>query len=124
MKKVSLTDRALIFLQGGDKAKLMRFETKLDKYFRKQKALREEQISSLRDKIADAYEAVDEVVLAVAADRIKDTDSAENYCVTYVKAVENKMDAAEVMEAQIEQLEAEIAKLDKIEARIYNVVEA
>lgn len=124
MKKVSLVSRALVFLKGGDEAKLIRFESKLEKYFIKQIALRKEQISNLQDKIADAYEAVDEAVVTVAADRIKDTDTAEAYCKTYVQAVESKIDAVEVLESQIEAVEKEIAKLEKIQARIYNVEEA
>jgi len=121
MKKVSLVSRALAFVQGGDEAKLTRFESKLQKFFRKQKAMREEQITNLREKIADAYETVNETVVSVAADRIKDTDSAESYCTVYVKAVEAKLDAVEALQSQIDTLEAEIAKFDKIEAAIYSV---
>lgn len=121
MKKVSLVSRALAFVQGGDEAKLTRFESKLQKFFRKQKSMREEQITNLREKIADAYETVNETVVSVAADRIKDTDSAEFYCATYVKSVEAKLDAVDALQTQIDTLEAEIAKFDKIEAAIYSV---
>lgn len=124
MKKVSLVSRALAFVKGGDEAKLTRFEGKLQKFFRKQKSMREEQITNLREKIADAYETVTETVISVAADRIKDTDSAESYCAVYIKAVEAKLDIVDSLQDQIDTLEAEIAKFNKIEEAIYSVEEA
>ena len=120
MKKVTLTDRILALLSGGDKAKLVRFESKLEKYFIKQVAMRKEKIENLKEKIVDANEELNEAVLQVNVDVLNSTDSAESYVSTYVNQVQRKFDAKENLEEQISILELEVEKLDKLQASIYS----
>ena len=122
-KTVTLADRVFAVLQGGDKSKLVRFESKLGKYFTKQKAMRQEQISNLQDKIADAYDTAKETVEFVEVDKIKDTDGADAYCATYVGLVLNKLNAIDALQEKIDALEAEISKFEEIESFIYSAEE-
>lgn len=121
MKKQSLTDRVLAFLQGGDSAKLSRFESKLEKYFKKQVAMREEAITNLEEKIADAKEELNETVVNVDLDKINSTDSAENYVVTYLRAVQAKEAVVDGLQEQIDTLKAEIKALEKTQDTVYSV---
>ena len=107
MKK-SLATRVLAFLKGGDEAKLVRFESKLDKYFKKQISMREDEIETLTEKIVDVTERLNEVVLNVNLDRVNATEGAEGYCPTYVTGVQRQMKVIEELKEQIEAKQAEI----------------
>ena|SRR6478609_9238667 len=124
MKKLTLVERALVFLKGGDESKLARFESKLGKYFKKQVAMREEAISNLEEKITDATDDLNETVVNVDLDSINSTDSAEGYVVTYLRKVQAKQAIVAGLKEQIETLQAEIDALVATEETVYSVTEA
>lgn len=121
MSKKTLTEKVLAFLKGGDEAKLTRFENKLEKYFDKQIKTRQDNISSLQDKLVDATEELDETVLNVDLDKVNKTESAEDYCSVYVRAVKEKQDVINNLNAEIEILEEEIETLNTLKEIIENV---
>jgi hypothetical protein len=123
MKKVSLVARVLAFVNGGDEAKLIRFESKLDKYFNKQISMREDDIENLEDKIKDAQESLGETILNVSVDSINSTDGAEGYCPTYVQSVMDKMEVVNGLNAKITALKSEITDLKAAQTAIYSVAE-
>lgn len=123
MKKLSLTQRVLVFLKGGDEAKLQRFEGKLDKYFEKQIKNRTEAISNLEDKITDAQEELNDAILQVDVDRINKTEGAEDYCVVYVKKIKDKADVVGSLASQIDVLKEEIGTLNDLKNTIYSAEE-
>jgi hypothetical protein len=123
MKKASLVQRVLAFVNGGDEQKLVRFETKLGKYFNKQISMRKETIENLEDKINDAQEALDETVVNVNVGAINDADGAENYCEKYVQAVMTKMAIIDEYKEEIKDLNAEIEQLEAAKTAIYSVDE-
>lgn len=123
MKKQTLASRVLAFLKGGDEAKLSRFESKLDKYFTKQIAMRKDAIETLEEKVVDATEELNETVVNVDVDRINSTEGAESYVVTYVQRVQEKQEVVDGLKAQIEDLKAEIAKFESLQDTVYSVTE-
>lgn len=123
MKKQTLASRVLAFLKGGDEAKLSRFESKLDKYFTRQIAMRKDEIETLEEKVVDATEELNETVVNVDVDRINSTEGAESYVVTYVERVQEKQEVVDGLKAQIEDLKAEIAKFESLQDTVYSVTE-
>ena len=123
MKKQTLASRVLAFLKGGDEAKLSRFESKLDKYFTKQIAMRKDKIETLEEKVVDATEELNETVVNIDVDRINSTEGAESYVVTYVQRVQEKQEVVDDLKAQIEDLKAEIAKFESLHDTVYSVNE-
>ena len=121
MKKQSLASRVLAFFKGGDEAKLARFESKLQKYFKKQFDMRKENISNLEEKIADAKEELDETVVNVDLSRINSTDEAEGYVVSYLRAVQAKEAVVDGLQDQIDTLNKEIEALEKTQSTVYSV---
>lgn len=121
MKKSNLKDRVLAFLKGGDEAKLARFEGKLDKHLAKQISMREDQIETLEEKIADAKEDLNETILNVNPDSVNTTEGAESYCVTYLKQVRATRNVIISFENQIAALQEEIAEFKADETAIYSV---
>lgn len=121
MKKQTLASRVLAFLKGGDEAKLARFESKLEKYFKKQVDMRNEAISNLEEKIADATEELNETVVNVNPESINSTDQAENYVVTYLRGVQAKEAVIASLQEKIDTLKAEIASLEKTQNTVYSV---
>ena len=121
MKKVSLAVRVMALLQGGDNAKVVRFESKLQKYFDKQIKMREDQKETLLDKIADATEAAQEAVVNINLSRINETDGAESYCSVYVSTVNSKLSIVDELQAEIDSLDAEIDQFKKVQDFIYSV---
>lgn len=119
MKQTTFVEKVLAFLKGGDEAKVVRFESKVVKYLKKQIAQRKDELESLEDKVTDAKEALAEVVVNVDVNRINNTDSTEDYAVTYVSSVDEAMEEVEDLESEIEGLEAEIERLEKIQATIF-----
>ena len=101
MKKLSFIERVKKFIQGGDEAKLARFDSKLQKFFAKQIAKRKEQIESLTDKIADEQERLQETILNVDVQAINSTEGTESYCARYVKSVEQVQDRIDELDAPI-----------------------
>lgn len=124
MKKATLASRILAFLKGGDEAKLARFESKLEKYFKKQADMRKDAIESLEEKIADAKEELNETVVNVDLERINSTDGAEGYVVTYLRAVQAKEAVVEGLQEQIDTLNKEIEAFEKTQNTVYSVSEA
>jgi prefoldin subunit 5 len=121
MKKQTLASRVLAFLKGGDEAKVARFESKLEKYFKKQIAMREESISNLEEKIADAKEELNETVVNVDVNRINSTDEAEGYVVVYLRSVQAKEAVVNGLQEQIDTLKEEIKALEKTQETVYSV---
>lgn len=119
MTKKSLVERVMSFLKGGDEAKIARFDGKLRKYLAKQVAMRKERIESLEEKIEDAKEKLEETIENVDPAQINQADSLESYCRDYTDKVERAMDVVTDLEDAIEDLKAEIAKFEAIEATIY-----
>jgi hypothetical protein len=119
LKKSTLVERALAFLKGGDDAKLARFERSLGKYFKAQIAIRDTEIEKLQDKITDAEEAFNDAVPNINPVSIASADSLDSYVTEYVRGLDLKLQAVENLQEQIEQQEAEKARLEKIQAAIY-----
>ena len=123
MKKQTLIEKALAYLKGGDEAKMSRFGSKLDKYFEKQKKVKQDKIENLVDKISDAKEELTEVVLKVDLESINKTESTESYCETYVRKVKSKMDLIDQLQAEVDALKEDINQLNALEQTIYSVAE-
>lgn len=119
MQKQSLVDRILAIISGGDKAKLSRFESKLNKYLDKQISMRRESIETLREKIIDGNEAINDAVTGVDVDKIGSTDGADRYVSDYVRKVSEKLAIVENLEADIKVQEEEIARFEKLKGLIY-----
>jgi flagellar motility protein MotE (MotC chaperone) len=119
MTKLSLVDRALAFLKGGDDAKLARFEKKLSKYFKEQIAIRDKEIEKIQDHITDAQESFEEAVPNINPDSIAKADTLEVYVAQYVSGLDRKLQVVEELEEQISVLEAEKERLAKIQESIY-----
>lgn len=124
MKKQTLASRVVAFLKGGDEAKLARFESKLEKYFKKQITMRQDSIENLEEKIKDAKEEQDEAVVNVDLNKINSTDDAESYVVGYLRGVQAKEAVVESLQEQIDELKKEIEALEKTQETVYSVNEA
>ena len=123
MKKNTWLQRITAVLKGGDDAKLVRFQTKLEKYFDKQIKQREDSIETLRDKITDASDNLNDVIESVNLDRIATTEGAESYCKEYTQKVQQAAQTEKNLLDQIEVLEEEITALQELQATIFGEVE-
>lgn len=119
MQKRTLVERVIAFLKGGDEAKLSRFDSKLSKYLDKQILMRKESIETLREKVIDANESVNDFILQVDTQSLNHTDSIDRYVVTYIKEVSAKLVIVEGLEADIKVQEEEIARFEKMGRLIY-----
>ena len=121
MSKKTLAQRVLVFLKGGDEAKLQRFESKLEKYFSKQISQRKDFIETLQEKIIDAKERLNDVILSVDINKVNAVEGAEGYCPVYVQTVQNQLNVIKELEFQIEAIQEEIDSLDEVQEAINNV---
>lgn len=119
MTKSTFTQKVLAFLKGGEEAKMERFSAKLSKYLSKQKSMRLDQIETLREKIADANEALEETILNVNLDSVNKTESVEGYIPSYLRRVKEAKATVEILEEQIETLEEEIAEFESLDSLIF-----
>ena len=119
MKKRTIVQKVIAFLNGGDEVKLARFETKFSKYIKKQVSYREDNIETLRDKIADAKEAAKEAVLNINLSSISTTEGAETYCANYFEQVKRANKVVTELEAKISVLEEEIETIKNVESLVF-----
>lgn len=119
MKNLNFVDRVLAFLKGGDEAKMARFSTKLTRYAEKQIAMRQDKLATLRDKLIDADEFVQETILGVDLERVNTTDAQESYCSTYFDKVLKARQSVESLNEQISALEAEIVEIQATRDAIF-----
>lgn len=120
-EKKTLVQKIMILIKGGDEAKLMRFEGKLDKYIAKQVSMRKEEIENLQEKVVDAKEEMNDAILNVSAHSIQSADSVESYCKDYSQAVLFRMDKVEELEEQIKTKQEEIDRFNKLKSAIDSV---
>lgn len=117
-RKVSLKERVIAELKGGDDAKLVKFESKLEKYYEKKiKSLRD-LIETIDDKIDDENEKLQNIIISPDMDELK-TEGGAHYCPIYFSKVQDQMDVISRLEAQKDNHLAEIDKLNKIYETIY-----
>lgn len=119
MKKVSLADRIMAFLKGGDASKLTRFEGKLEKYLKEQNSARDRKIEDLQDKKTDLEESLTEAVNTVDLDSIAKTETLSKTVVSYVERINEIIFEIELVEADIALQEADKTRLAKVEIAIY-----
>lgn len=119
MTKLSFTQKVIAFLKGGEEAKMERFSSKLSKYISKQKSMRLEKIETLRDKIADANEVLEETILNVNLDSVNKTEGVEGYIPSYLRGIQQAKGTIEAYESEIEQLESEIKEFEDLETLIF-----
>lgn len=119
MKNLNFVEKVLAFLQGGDAAKMARFSTKLTRYAEKQVTMREDRLNTLRDKIIDAQEAVQETILGIELGCVNNTESQESYCSVYFNRVLKARQVVDSLNSEIEALEAEIAEIKATTAAIF-----
>ena len=111
--------RVIVALKEGDESKVLRFETRLGKYFDTQVEDREKKIENLREKISDAEEALEESILKVELPRIVQIESTDSYIPNYVNNLNRALTIVEGFEDEIATVDAEIAKLKKLKALIF-----
>lgn len=124
MSKRSLASKVLAYLKGGDEAKLVRFESKLEKFFKKQIEMRKENITNLEEKIADAKEHLNEMILSVDLGKVNSTDSAEGYVPDYVETLQAQQEVITDLEFEITTLKEEITSLENLKNTIDAVTAA
>ena len=120
MKKVSLAERILKTIKGGDEAKLIKFETKIEKYLNNQKKERVDAIDLLNDKIEDANEKLQELILndSKIIEAIK-FEGGVNYVPEYIKKISNQLEFIDELQEKLDKLNLEIERLDLIESTIF-----
>lgn len=119
MSQKSFAAKVIEFLKGGEEAKMSRFEGKLSKYLSKQISMRADQIETLRDKVADANEVLEETILGVDLEQVNKTDVVENYVPKYVGKVIAARQVVEDLESKIESFQGEIQELEDVRALIF-----
>lgn len=123
MEKKSFVERVMAKLQGGDQAKLERFKEKLDKYFKTQIRMKREAIERIEDTISDQLGDVQDTILNVDTSHLNKGSDADNYCPTYVAAVDKARKEVEKSKLQIEAIEEEIKDLEANRDLIFNTEE-
>ena len=119
MNKPTFVSKVMTFLKGGDEAKLNRFADKLVKKIAKDISIRQDAISSIKDEITDAEEALTEVVNHVSVDRIAKTGNAEDYVADYLRDVINARQDVTNLQSSITNLEEEIKVLEQAQVDIF-----
>lgn len=119
-KKVSLTTRVLATLKGGDESKINKFESKLLKYFAKQKEIRQNKIESLNDKCEDANDRLQEAIVTVDLEKIK-IEGGVSYIPSYVSKIQTIIDEIDSYQMEIQDNLDEIEKINLLEDSIYGV---
>jgi TolA-binding protein len=119
MSTKSFAAKVIEFLKGGEEAKMARFESKLSKYVAKQISMRTDDIETLRDKVADANEVLEETILGVDLEQVNKTDVVENYVPKYVDKVIAARQVVEALEDKIEELQEEIKELEEVKTLIF-----
>ena len=122
MKHTTLTGAVIAFLKGGDEAKLARFERNFGKFVTNQQRISTEKIDTLKDKVTDAKELLNETILNVQVDEISTTEGSQIYCAKYLSAVQSASDAVDALEREIKAEEAKLAKVKALNTLIYSVV--
>ncbi len=110
--KKSFVDRILAKLQGGDQSNLERFYDKLEKFFKSQIRIKREKIETIEDRIKDQLGDVQETILNIDVNSLKKGQDADDYCPTYVAAVDKSRKAVEKSKLEIEAIEDEIKDLE------------
>lgn len=119
MLKQNFVQRVIAALKGGDEAKMSRFSTKLSRFIEKQIAMRTDSIATLKDKMIDAEEALQEAVVNVDLSSVNSTEGQESYCSIYFKRISDLRKASESLAKQITVLEEEIANIQATSAVIF-----
>lgn len=120
MKKVTLVTRAIAFLKGGDEAKLTRFESKLEKYFKSQIDICNKEIEILNDKLTDAKEELSDYIPNIDIDRIGKADGLESYVKDYVGGLNNLQNVIQELENKIESKKDEIERFNTLQGLVYS----
>lgn len=108
----SFVQKVIDRLKGGDEDKLNRFEGGLNKYFEKQIEIRKNEIEDITERIADAKEERQDIILNVDLSSIQKGDDMKTYLPDYVDLVMNKNADIAEFEAEIATKNAEIAALE------------
>ena len=120
MSVSTIVSKALAFLKNGEEAKMERFFSKTDKYITKQISIRKDKIETLRDKIADANETLEETILNVDLERVNKVESLEEYIPnTYLQKVQEAKNVVESLENELEENEKQILRLEEMRTLIF-----
>ena len=114
----SFVERVLEFFNGGEEAKIARFQKRYIKENNRQIKIREDEIDELNDKLSDLKEKQQEDLISVDFDRIKDTDSLKRYIDDYrAKQIDNlvQRDAIEIL---IEEAQNDIDLLKELNSQV------
>lgn len=117
MKK-GLVSKIMALLKIGDEGKLIRFESKLEKYLNKQITSFRDEMDNIDEKIVDAKEALNDAVLSVNTDSIQSADSVESYCVTYSNSLLRKLDEIDKLQDRRDEVKAKLEKVQSLIAAI------
>lgn len=120
MKKTTLAGRVLAFLKGGDEAKVVRFEAKLERHFKDQIGIRTREIERLEDTKVDLLEALREAIPNVGMDKISNIGEVEAYVPKYVASIGTHIKAIHAIDDAIELQEEEISYLNNVRDAIYS----
>lgn len=119
MQVSTIVAKAMEFLKAGEEVKMTRFFSKTEKYIQKQISMRKDRIESLRDKIADANETLEETILNVDLNSVNKVESVESYVPTYLKRITDAKSNVEQLESQISDLENEIKEFEDLKVLIF-----
>lgn len=119
MSVSTIVTKALAFLKGGEEAKMERFFSKTDKYIQKQISMRKDKIETLRDKIADANETLEEAILNVNLEKVNKVETIESYVPQYLRTITDAKASVEALETEIETLETEIKEFEALKTLIF-----
>jgi uncharacterized phage infection (PIP) family protein YhgE len=104
---MTFVEKVLAYAKGGDEAKVVKFQSDVSKYLKKQIKEIKDETDELNDQLEDATNELNEAVVNVDLDRIQTTDARKGYVVSYVDLLESK-------EEQIRQFKSRIKENNKL----------
>lgn len=106
-EKQTFVQRIMSRLQGGDEAKVSKFQKDVKKFLERQVKEIVDQKEELVDKLADRKDELEDAVLDVNINRIKTTEDRKAYIEEYIDLLESK-------EEKIRDIEKSLVTLDKL----------
>jgi predicted nuclease with TOPRIM domain len=107
-KKTNFVTRVMNALKGGDEVKISKFQNEFIKSNNDQIAIREREMEDLRENLIDLNEQMDETVLGVNLDKIKDNTVRKQYVNEYRDALLSIIKNKKLINDKIDTLKEEV----------------
>jgi hypothetical protein len=102
VEKKSFVQRVLDSFKEGDEKKLAKFQKWVIKWAKNQISEIKQRVENNTERLEQKQEQLDEYILAVDFDRIKDIDDRERYGVEYVSGYDNMVVEIDNLKEEIE----------------------